>query len=187
MVKRGTRKANSLLRIGGILLLSAVGYCPELAAEDWSLETKLKAICIYNYTKFVDWPEEAFADKDAPIVIGILGNDPFGTSFDEALRGRLVNNRPLVIKRFTNAREAVGCHILYISNSEIPRLPDIIPILKGKSVLTVGESSTFLQSGGMIRIYLGDDSRVHFDINSDTAKESKLKISSQLLSLAKPQ
>ena len=187
MVNQGGRTLPHWLFIGSVLLLCAVPCC-SFAAEEWSLEYKLKAVCIYKFVQFVEWPDDAFAGKDAPIVIGILGSDPFGPSFDDAMAGRTVNGRGIVIRRFATVKEAVNCQILYVSTSETPRLGEIMTALKGKSILTVGESSNFLQSGGVIRIYLGGDSKVHFEINmSETARPSKLKISSQLINLAKPQ
>src|SRR5436305_1786605 len=148
MVNRGCWMENSLLRIGGVLLLCAVGFCPDAVAEDWSFEYKLKAVCIYKFSQFIEWPDEAFAGKDDPIVIGILGSDPFGPSFDEALKGRLVNGRRIIIKRFSDAKSAAHCHILYISTSETARMGEILAALKGKSILTVGEPPGFIQSGG---------------------------------------
>jgi hypothetical protein len=143
-------------------------------------EYEIKAVFLYNFAQFVQWPPDAFADKSAPLVIGILGNDPFGSYMDEAVRGETVNGRPFVVRRFGREEEVDGCHILFISRSESGRLDQILDKLKGKSVLTVGDMDDFSHYGGMIR-FVTENNKVRLRINVEAAKSAGLKISSKLL------
>jgi hypothetical protein len=143
-------------------------------------EYEIKAVFLYNFAQFVQWPPDAFADKNAPLVIGILGNDPFGSYMDEAVRGETVNGRPFVVRRFGRAEDIDGCHILFISRSESGRLDEILDKLKGKSVLTVGDMDDFSHYGGMIR-FVTENNKVRLRINVEAAKSAGLKISSKLL------
>jgi hypothetical protein len=143
-------------------------------------EYEIKAVFLYNFAQFVEWPPEAFPDKSAPLVIGILGADPFGAYMDDVVRGETVNGRPFVIRRLARAEEVDGCHILFISNSESGHLDEILDSLKGKSVLTVGEMDGFSKFGGMIR-FVTENNKVRLRINVTAAKTAGLKISSKLL------
>src|SRR5436190_4645336 len=89
-----------------------------------SNEFQLKAVFLFNFTQFVEWPREAFADPNAPIIIGVLGTDPFGGYLDETVQGEKINGRPLEIRRYRNVAEIGVCHVLFISQSETPRLKE---------------------------------------------------------------
>jgi hypothetical protein len=164
-------------------------------------EYRIKAAFLYNFIKFVDWPEEKMADSNEPITIGIIGTDPFGCAF-EAVKDKKLKGRKVVIKRFEGLKEQGPsdkkdksgpkrttealrkCHLLFISSSEKERLREIINLVMDDSVLTVGDMKGFLESGGIIN-FLMEDKKVRFEINVAAAKKSKLKISSKLLRLAK--
>jgi YfiR/HmsC-like len=143
-------------------------------------EYEIKAVFLYNFAQFVDWPADAFTDKSAPLVIGILGRDPFGPYMDDVVRGETVNGRPFEVRRFARAEDVAGCHILFISSSESGQLDEILDRLKGKSVLTVGDMDGFSQFGGMIR-FVTENNKVRLRINVTAAKSAGLKISSKLL------
>ena len=102
-------------------------------------EYQIKAAFLFNFAKFIEWPSEAFNNGGAPLVLGIMGEDPFGSAIDQALNGKTVNGRQLTIKRLKWGQNLRDCHILFISSSERNRLAQIIESLKGASVLTVGE------------------------------------------------
>jgi uncharacterized protein DUF4154 len=147
-------------------------------------EYQVKAVFLYNFAKFVDWPQPVGNASLDPFVIGVLGDDPFGNVLDQALLGKSVNGRPLRVRRFKRAEDAKACQIVFISSSEGKHLQFILQSLKGTSVLTVGDTKGFADLGGVINFILEDD-RVHFEINVDAAESAGLKISSKLLSLAK--
>ena len=170
---RGT--AAALLVAAGLL-----GGRPALAAPT---AQQVEAVFLFYFSQFVDWPAGAFADQRSPIVIGVLGNDPFDGALDQAVAGERVNGRPIVVRRLKSLADASGCHILYISSSEAAQLPQILSTLKGRDVLTVSDLDNFVQSGGMIRFMLIDQ-RVRLRINAPAAQAAGLKLSSKLLQAA---
>ncbi|HKX27064.1 MAG TPA: YfiR family protein [Blastocatellia bacterium] len=146
-------------------------------------EYDVKAVFLYNFTQFVGWPPTAFADDSAPIVIGVLGADPFGKSLEETVRNEVIRNRRLIVQRYARVEEIKTCHILFISQSETGRLDQILPQLKVRSILTVGEGEGFTQRGGMIG-FVTEKNKVRLRINLAAAKEGNLIISSKLLRVA---
>ena len=154
------------------------------AQDSSSSEYLIKAGFIYNFAKLVDWPGAAFTQPDSPIVIGILGADPFGPTIDKVLAGKKVNDHAFVIKRLKSPAEAKDCHILFVSASETSRINDAIRLTKSMPILTISEVPGFANRGGIINLTL-EDSRVRFEVNVDAAKAADLNISSRLLALAK--
>ena len=144
-------------------------------------EYQVKAVFIYNFAKFVEWPPR---DAKGPLKIGILGDDPFGDYLDEVIRDKTIRNRPIETRHFRTVDNLEVCHILFISNPERKRTPDIIKILAGVPVLTIGEGRGFAEQGGMIGLVI-DDGKVRFDIKAKAAKASGITVRSQLLDLAR--
>jgi len=143
-------------------------------------EYQLKSVFLFNFAQFVDWPADAFADAQSPLVIGVLGDDPFGSFLDETVRGERVNGRALIVRRYKKLEDVNDCHILFISSSVGDRLPATLAKLKGRHVLTVGDTPNFAVDGGMIR-FVNDKNRIRLSINLDAAKEAGVTISSKLL------
>jgi len=161
------------------------GGIPQAAAQsEPPTEYQIKAAFLYNFAKFVEWPTDAFADPRAPIVVGIVGEDPFGSVLDKIVLGKTVNGRVLEIKRLKPGPDLRNCHILFLNSSEKKHLAPILESLQGSSVLTVGETDRFAQSGGVIN-FIFEENKVRFEINSETAARAGLKISSKLLALAR--
>lgn len=144
-------------------------------------EYKVKAACIYNFAKFVEWPAQKLAGGSAPIVIGVLGPNPFGDELENALRGRQVNGRPVVVRQFDNLEAAKAAHLLFVSLNDESKLRRA---LKEYGVLTVGQSELFARNGGIIT-FTFDDDKLRFEINVGAAEQAGLKISAQLQKLAK--
>ena len=174
---------NSIFRLSLIWLL-LIGN-PSLAQESQPTEYQIKAAFLFNFAKFVQWPPQAFAGPSSPIVIGILGEDPFNNDLDRVIKNKLVDDHPLMIKEYHSPAEATNCHILFICTSEKARLAQILKGLKGTTVLTVGEMDNFTASGGMIN-FVQKGTKLRFLINNGAATGAGLKISSKLLSLALP-
>jgi hypothetical protein len=171
---------------GKWLVLSAALFSGGLrlsAQTATSPEYQIKAVFLFNFAQFVDWPPKAFADAQTPLVIGILGEDLFGSYLDETVRGEKVNNRPLVVQRFRRIGEIKACHVLFISRSENARLEEILASLKGRSILTVGDNDDFALRGGMIR-FVTEKNKIRMRINLEAVKAANLTISSKLLRLA---
>jgi|ERR1035437_5752137 hypothetical protein len=174
------------LRATRILCLCLVGLLAPVAGraqESPPTEQQLKAAFLLNFAKFVEWPSAAFGETTSPIVLGILGENPFGDVLEQTIRDKTINNRPLVVKQFQSSAETTNCHILFICASEKARLPEILASLREASVLTVAEMGRFTESGGMIN-FIRQGNKIRFQINETAAKSAGLKISSKLLSLA---
>ena len=155
-----------------------------------SSEYLIKAGFIYNFAKFVEWPSTAFAEPDSPIVIGVLGTDPFGDIINHVVEGKKIGARGFVIRRFKWSKELKDykdfkeCRILFVSSSEKLHFEEIVEAVKGLPTLPVGETPGFAERGGMIRLML-EDNRVRFEVNVDAAHDGNLNISSRLLTLAR--
>jgi hypothetical protein len=166
---------SALLFLGGPGLAGLAAPPPEY---------QVKAVFLFNFTQFVEWPAGAFSGAQAPLVIGILGEDPFGAYLDETVRGETVNNRPILVKRYRRVEEIQDCQLLFISRSEAERLEQIFAALKDRSILTVGDIDGFARRGGMIR-FVVEKNKIRFRVNLDAAKAGSLMISSKLLRSAK--
>jgi hypothetical protein len=157
-----------------------------LAQTGPSAEYQIKAVFLFNLAQFVEWPAKAFVEPGAPLVIGVLGEDPFGSYLDETLRGEKVHNRPLVLQRYRRVSEIKVCHVLFISRSETDRLEQIFASLRGRNVLTVGDAEDFITRGGMIRL-VTEKNKIRIRINVDAVRAASLSASSKLLRLAQPE
>jgi hypothetical protein len=137
-------------------------------------------VFLFNFAQFVEWPSSAFAGASSPIVIGVLGENPFGGYLDETVRGEHVDNRPLEVQRYGKVDEIKMCHVLFISRSAATRLEEILAALKDRSILIVGEGDDFVQRGGMIRLATAQN-KVRLIISLEAARAANLTISSKLL------
>lgn len=153
---------------------------PPGAAAQITPEYQIKAVFLFNFAQFVDWPANAFPAAETPLVIGVIGEDPFGPYLDDAVRGETVNHHPLVVKRYRRVEEIGNCHVLYVSASVEERVEQILAKLKGRSVLTVGDSESLAENALMIR-FVTVDNKIRLRINLDAAKAAALTISSKLL------
>lgn len=148
-----------------------------------SKEYQIKAVFLFNFTRFIEWPGTAFREANDPFVIGILGNDPFGSYIDETVRGESLNGHPLVVKRFKTLEEVELCHILFINMSDREDLKTAFEKVKSQPTLTVGDVASFAKQGGMIR-FITENNKTRIRINLEAAKVADLTISSKLLKLA---
>jgi hypothetical protein len=144
----------------------------------------LKAALLLNLSRFVEWPATAFARPEAPFVIGILGDDPFGPSLDELVRPEKCGERVIRIERYRNVDAAQNCQILFVSSSEEAEFPRIFRVLRARPVVTVGDALDFDTRGGMIRFVDGAGGRVQLRINHDAVQAAGLTMSAKLLRLA---
>jgi hypothetical protein len=180
-----TQKGSGLMRFSGVLwimsaLLLLAGGRPLPAQTAIPAEYQIKAVFLFNFAQFVEWPPEAFPEAQAPLVIGVLGEDPFGAYLDETVRGEKLNGHLVVVQRYRRAEEIGACHVLFISRSEADRLEPILAGLKGRSVLTVGDFDGFARRGGMIR-FVRENNKIRLRIGLETAKAARMTISSKLL------
>jgi hypothetical protein len=160
--------------------LTLLGAPPAAAQTRRASASDVQAVFLFNFAQFVDWPADAFPDSQSPLVIGILGKDPFGGALDETVRGETVRQRTFRIDRYRRVEEVKNCHILFISRSEIKRVDEIVAALKDRPILTVSNADDFDQPGGIIRFIL-DQSRIRLSIDLEAAEAARLTFSSKLL------
>jgi hypothetical protein len=156
---------------------------PLAAAAELSREYLIKAAFLYNFAKFTEWPETAFAHANAPLTICVVGRDPFGAALD-SLNGKIIKGRTVAIFRLPDTAGAAACQVIFISESERERLATILRSLRGQPVLTVADMPDFARAGGIINLKTNPDERIRFDINVGIAQQAGLRLSSKLLSLA---
>jgi len=171
--------------IWGLSLVLLLALDSSRAQETPPSEYQLKAAFLFNFAKFVEWPTNTFAAETSPMVIGVVGKNPFGEDLENTIRNKTINKHPVAVRMTDSLADAKTCHILFICTSEKDRLTDIFESLRGVSVLTVGETEGFTKSGGMIN-FVWAGNKIRFQINAEAAKSAGLKISSKLLSLAQP-
>jgi len=165
--------------IVGFLICTTFSYAQKTATREY----QVKAAFIFNFTQFVEWPAAAFASDQAPLVIGILGENPFGSYLEETVFGEKVNGHPLVVQYYKSVEEIKVCHILFVSLTDPQKQRQVISGLKGRSILTVSDAAGFLQEGGIIRLFT-KDGKIQLQINLEASKEPNVAISSKLLKLA---
>ena len=173
----------ALLSIAGLLLL-AFTPCQTQAQSSPSREYQLKAVFLFNFIQFVQWPDAVFPEPGTPIRIGVLGDDPFGQALDEAVRDETVRGHKLVVLRSRRLEDLQDCHLLFIGKSEARRIGEILAQIDRRPVLTVGETDGFARNGGIIAFF-SEGNKVRFEINPVSAQRQGLKISSQLLGLGR--
>jgi hypothetical protein len=143
-------------------------------------EYQVKAVYLFNFGRFVEWPSRVFESADTPFVIGIFGDDPFGATVDEVVRGEKVGTRPIVVERFHDIGDIRRCHILFIGREDAQRLDEALAAVRGQSVLTVTDVDGAERQGAIIVLY-NQNNRIRMRINLPQARASDLVISSKLL------
>ena len=164
--------------LAGLFIYSAA------SAQSDPSEYQVKAAFLFNFTKFVEWPENAFVDPHAPIVIGVIGDDPFGESLVSIVAGQKAQGRGIEIVKYRYGDNLRRCHVLFISGSERQRRAPILASLQEASVLTVSDIDGFAEAGGAIQ-FVVQENRVRFVVNLEVATQSKLRVSAKLLALAR--
>lgn len=162
------------------VLLSAPAFCQS----EENVEYKIKAAYILNFLRFMEWPDSVFAEATSPLIVGVLGTDPFGAILDKTVESEKINGHPIVIERFSSWDDLGQCHALFISTSEKKSVNKIIRAVGELPVLTISDSEHFSEQGGGITFYI-DDQKVRFEINIEALRKADIKASSKLLRLAK--
>ena len=172
----------SLWSVSSLVLLSFISPAAGKTPIADSDVIRLKGAFLYKFAHFVTWPDSTFADSAAPIVIGILGEDPFGSFLDRAVAQRRAQERPLRIRRFAKIQNIETCHILFVSSSQASRLDKIVEFLKDRSILTVADFADFARRGGAVEFALLED-HMELRVNIDVVARAQLALSSRRLKL----
>jgi len=163
--------------------LLAAAATPAAEEAPALTEYDVKAAYLYNFAKFVEWPPPD-AEGARRFVIAVLGDDPFGRTLEETLAGKTVGDRSFAVRRVSTPEQAEGAQIVFVSASEWARLPHVLRVLDGAGALTVGDMRQFAERGGMIGFRM-EGRKVRFDINPEPVERAGLRMSSQLLRLAR--
>ena len=177
-----------VLRMAGWFLCAVAAgafFCGIAAAQSGQpSEYEVKGAFLFNFTKFVEWPDSSFSNAQAPIVIGIIGEDPFGDSLLRIIGGQKAQGRAILIIKYRRGDDVRRSHVLFISTSERQHSAEILAGLQDASVLTVSDIDGFAEAGGTMQFVM-QENRVHFIVNLDAATQSKLRVSAKLLALAR--
>ena len=177
-LRPGRGLARRLLAV--LLALTWLAGARAAAPATPTAEYQVKAAFLFNFAQFVEWPAKAFPDEQAPIIVGVLGEDPFGSYLDELVQNEKIGNRPLVVRRYRRVEDVADCHILFISRSAGAQFDKTIASLRGRPLLTVGDLDNFCRLGGMVR-FVTENGKIRLRVNIESAKDSGLTISSKLL------
>lgn len=143
-------------------------------------EYQVKAVFIYNFSHFIEWPARALGTSDEPFDICVLGNDPFGTYLDEAVKGEQLDQHPLSVRRIQDVADLNACRILYLGRSTEAEQHQTLTILEHRPILTVSEQEGSAERGVMIQ-FTTENSHIRLRINVASARAADLNISSKLL------
>jgi hypothetical protein len=172
-----------LLSLLSTLLVALAAAALALAQDASRALEYQKAIFLYNFAKFVEWPPEKF-DRGGPILVGIYGKDPFVVVLAQTLGDKTVGGRQLAVRHLTDVADIKTCHILFVSSGERKDLEPVLEAATAAGVLTVGETPKFAERGGMVGFAMRNNA-VELNINVDAAARGHITISSKILKLAK--
>ncbi len=165
-------------------LAVVLGFClPAAVTGQGAEEYALKAAVIYNITKFVEWPPEAFTSPSDRITICVLGENPFGDALNQAVTGKAHDGRMFAVRKVPDASAVNGCQILFVSSSERARFRTILESVPSRGTLTIGDTEGFASQGGIVNLKV-ESGKIRIRINVGVAEQQKLRISSRLLGLA---
>jgi hypothetical protein len=168
-----------------ILIAAVAPALPSFGApEDHVDEYRAKATFLAAFPNFVEWPSDAFPSQQAPLLLCVFGDFSFGTSLAERTRGTLIRGRRVEVRWARKEQDLRTCQILFVSRSEAKHYERILKAVEGASVLTVGETPGFLASGGAIDFLVAED-RLQFEVNVGAATDAHLRISANMLALAR--
>jgi hypothetical protein len=156
------------------------GNCEAQSATEY----QVKAAYLFNFIKFVEWPDASPADTPSKWTIGVVGNSPIGEELSKLMENKNILGRELQVKTFQGTDNLRACNILFISESEKKHLPSILAGLRGSSVMTVADMEHFIDAGGMVQ-FVVEDARVRISIDVGATGRARLKVSSKLLALAR--
>jgi hypothetical protein len=166
--------------VAAVVLLCVLTGTQDLRAQtNASKEYKVKAVFLFNFTQFIEWPSAAFTSAGSPFIIGILGDDPFGVSMEETVQNEKVGGHPLVVQRYHDIKDMRTCHILFVNSKDPEKIKESL-LVAGRNTLTVSDADGFVKMGGMIR-FVTDNNKIRLQVYPDAAKAAELQISSKLL------
>ncbi len=156
---------------------------PGVRGQEVASDAQVKAAFMVNFAKFLEWPAEAFPGRDAPLTLCVAGRGPVGAALS-AYERRLVQSRELRVRRSVTPEELRGCHMVYVSEFEERHMLQILRAAAGLPLVTVSDIDGFAAAGGTIGLVEAGE-RVQFEVNIASARRANVRVSSQLLRLAR--
>ncbi|MEE9119646.1 MAG: YfiR family protein, partial [Calditrichia bacterium] len=151
------------------LSLSLV-LCLPVVTRAQTSEYTIKAAFLERFTRFVEWPEEsAVSDTTESFVLGVIGENPFGSILEQLYATQKVKNKEVEIQSLSNLDEISGCHLLFISKSKEKELSKILSLTKDKPILTISDANGFAENGVLINLYLAEN-KIRFEINETAVR-----------------
>ena len=167
---------------GLALATAALATEPALAPSAALSENEIKCAMLYNFTRFVEWPDGALGDSSSPLLVGVLGDQAIFPVLQATLRDKKAGGHSFLLRRLDSGAALKGYAIVFVALSDRRRMAEFVSSAGGLPILTVGEHQ-FAQPGAIISFFR-DGNRVRFEINMDAAGRAGLSISSKLLQLA---
>ncbi|MEO8443371.1 MAG: YfiR family protein, partial [Betaproteobacteria bacterium] len=182
---RNARGTGFALTLAVLALGWLGGWSSGARAQDdaTTLERRVKAAYIFKFAGYVEWPDGVFAQPDTPLNIAVLGDDEIAAELAQITAGRMVDGRPVRVKRTRDSDATADAHMLFVGRAEIARLPQLAKQARAKPVLILTDAPGALNQGSMINFMLIQQ-RVKFEISLDEAERRGLRLSSRLLAVA---
>ncbi len=168
----------------GVLVATLIAFLFVVPKGIAQSEDQIMAAFLFNFARYVEWPKDAFDAGDAPVMICMLGSAGFGDVVSQTVSGKKVAERPVRVNQTSNLMQTSGCHILFIGRDFEQSHRAAVAALGRSSVFSIADKEGFAAAGGIANFYRAEN-RIRFEINPGAAKKAGLKISSQLLRLAK--
>ena len=169
--------------LAGIAAMATVAAAASIdAAARTEADAALKAAFVHNFVKFTEWPEDVLAPGDTIVVC--VGNPEVATALERAVAGQRINDHGLRVRRVTTGDPADGCAAAYLSGVDARLLPGVLTAFARTGTLTVSDDPRFAERGGIVGLFV-EDGRIRFAVNVSAAARSRLRLSSQLLGLAR--
>ena len=169
-----------------LLLLLLAGHQPARPQGNAPSEYQVKAAFLFNFGKFVEWPAGAYTNATAPLVIGVYGGNPFHHDLEQLVAGKQIGGHPVAVRQINDLPALNQCHVVFLNTPDPHQAAEILAALGHAPVLTVTENLVHFQTSKFMVNFVLEHGRIRFEINQDAARSGRLKISSKLLTLARP-
>jgi len=166
-----------------LLVLATLLFGVRADAQAPMGESEVKAMFVYNFLKFVEWPPENALGARDPFVVVIIGEGPTADATEHFLESRAIGGRPLFVRRIKWDQSLAGARAAFVVESDAKKLRHVLDAAAAANVLTIGEGDAFATSGGVIGL-LVEDRKVRFDVDTSAAQHAGLRVSSKILALS---
>jgi hypothetical protein len=171
--------------MAGFLALGWVSVPASLAGELPALpEHQLKALYLFNFTRYVEWPDQAFGGTNTCYTIGIAGSQEICADLRQITNQKTIHERKIQVRQIDCADDARGCHIVYLGPRSGALAAEVLNAVSHKPVLTVGEMEDFIALGGMVH-FAREDKKLRVEINLEASQQAHLSFSARLLPIAR--